>query len=47
MTALLHSQNHAIRMIEVITEQAFSFIMHKFFDQYIKKEENSRLIMKE
>jgi hypothetical protein len=47
MTALLLSQNHAIRVIEVITEQAFSLIMHKFFDQYIKKEESSRLVMKE
>ncbi len=47
MTALLLSQNHVIRVIEIIIERAFSLIMHKFFDQYIKKEENSRLAMKE
>jgi hypothetical protein len=44
MTALLLSQNHAIKMIEISTEQAFSSIMHRFFDQYA---EESRLVMKQ
>ncbi len=47
MTALLLSQNHAIKMIEISTKQAFSPIMHKFFDQYVKKNEYARLVMKE
>ncbi len=46
MIALLLSQNHVIKMIEIITKRAFSFIMHEFFDQYLKSEE-ARLAMKE
>ncbi len=45
ITAFLKSQNHNIKMIEIFTKQAFSFIMYKFFNQYLSAE-NAKSIMK-
>ncbi len=46
VAALLKTQNHNIKVIEIFTEQAFSFIMHKFFNQYLKIED-AKSAMKE
>ncbi len=46
MTAFLISQNHNIKIVEVFTKQAFSLIMHRFFDQYLKVED-VKLVMKQ
>ncbi len=46
VAALLIPQNHNIKVIEVFTEQAFSFIMHRFFGQYLKVED-ARLVIKQ
>jgi hypothetical protein len=45
MTTLLLSQNHVKKIIEIFTKQTFSFIMHKFFDQYLNFEK-AKSIMK-
>jgi hypothetical protein len=45
MTTLLLSQNHAAKMIEIFTKQAFSSIMHRFFDQYLISQ-NAKSAMK-
>ncbi len=45
MTVLLLSQNYDIRVIETFTKQAFSFIMHRFFNQYLNSQ-NAKSVMK-
>ncbi len=45
MTTLLLSHNHAAKMIEIFTKQVFSFIMHRFFDQFLISQ-NAKSAMK-